>query len=348
MKQFLRVVLFGTLFSTSCSTSNQTQQTYFESIESTHPIDKTFTTIPVKTEFGVPYQIKVVDSLALIADVLDNKTLLTYDLKHNLEIGRFISIGRGPGEVLSPIAIEYQNDSLYILDRQTLSGRFLVCSFSDLFQLSIENYKSYYFPRARTITKTETGFLTSGPFPENMIREYDAKYDSIPVSCNFYPEFIVQQIGKAFDRYLIGQGDAVYQNGNLLVTYAFLGDIKFYRKGKQGYEATMNYSIGNSQPLKDRIAQNNLKIQPEDIMYFNSNSSCVSDDAFYVLFDGQHMTREPRKTHCFLMKFDLNGSFIESYRLNAPVACYTVTPDNQMYAITITPEDEYILSHVQL
>ena len=345
MKEIYFVVLCHLLLVTSCVSHKMSN---YSEIDCENPILKNLQEITVCSSdliYGNPYQMKVADSLLLIVDKWNDHLLTVINRNTNELCGRYLPIGRGPGEVLPPILIEYQNDSIYVLERQTFSGRITVWAIRDLLSNGYKKNRVFYLPKTRRIVGTETGFITSGAFEDNLLHEYNASNDSLYLNCNFYPDFLAesQEIAK---RYYVGQGSISFQNTTLALTYDYLGEIRFYSKNDSGYILNNSYTIGSSQAIRNRVEQGNFKIQRNDPIYFAFNGISASKDAFYILLE-KDISDQTVEKNCTLLKFDLSGAFIDSYRLDKRILCFTVTPDNILYAITSTGESP-VLSKVQL
>lgn len=338
MKAIRSLLLCLLVFAASCSDRKQSQNAVrFASAEDTHPATKNFEDIEIRSSdmvLGAPYQLKVADSLLLIVDRWGGRLLTAIDRNTDEIVGRYLSVGRGPGEVLAPVFIEYQNDSLYVLERQTTSGRVTARSLDDLLAGRLEE-REFFLPRARRFAGTGSGFLTSGTFSDNLIHEYDVCGDSIAVNCNFYPDFLAR-CGDAMKRYFIGQGSIAFRRDMLAVVFDYLGEIKFYGKDESGYTPVASCAIADVRSIRNRVEQGDLKIRREDPLYFAFGGVAASDDAFYVLTEPVEPKSDREKNSSILLKFGLDGRFVESYRFDRRIECYTVTPDNVLYAVTLT------------
>lgn len=348
MKKIYTFLLYQLLLITSCVSNNTSKNSVLKSIDCKDPIQKNLQEITISSSnfiYGNPYQMKVVDSLLLIVDKWDNHFLTIINRNTNELCGRYLSIGRGPGEVLPPISIECQNDSLYVLERQTYSGRITAWAIQDLLSNKYKRTRVFYLPKARRITGTGTGFITSGTFEDNLLHEYNASNDSLFLNCNFYPDFLAQT-GESSNRYFVGQGSISFQNNCLALTHDYLGEIKFYSKNNSGYVLNSLYTIGNSQNIKNRVKQGNFKIHRDDPIYFSFNGISASKNAFYILLENG-ISNEAVEKNSILLKFDLHGTFVESYHFDSSILCFTVTSDNTLYAIT-TSDKSLVLSKIQL
>ena len=167
----------------------------------------------------------------------------------------------------------------------------------------------------------------------------------LSVKSNFYPDFLAQT-GESSNRYFVGQGSISFQNNCLALTHDYLGEIKFYSKNNSGYVLNSLYTIGNSQNIKNRVKQGNFKIHRDDPIYFSFNGISASKNAFYILLENG-ISNEAVEKNSILLKFDLHGTFVESYHFDSSILCFTVTSDNTLYAIT-TSDKSLVLSKIQL
>ena len=76
--------------------------------------------IRMEPMLGKPYQIATIDSFLIIADNVDGKGLLIYNLVDS-SYSRKFDIGQGPNDIIPPIDLDTYADEIVMLQRRTVS-----------------------------------------------------------------------------------------------------------------------------------------------------------------------------------------------------------------------------------
>ena len=94
----------------------------------------------IKPMIGIPNAIRVMDGILLVNDVVDDYSLLLYNMSDSSYV-RTLPIGNGPGEVLPPLNICVVEEDRKVMVFQRQSGELRTYSLDDLLNDSIENYQ---------------------------------------------------------------------------------------------------------------------------------------------------------------------------------------------------------------
>lgn len=306
--------------------------------------------IPVDFLLGKPYQLKLQDSLLLIADNIDGKALSIYDYKNSKLINHILDMGQGPNEILVPILLNNSKDRTgvaSILQRQ--NGVYTEYQLSDLQRGVVNPIKKISFKNIDRIIKINIGYIAEGEYNRGSIGLFNELGCLICVK-NIYPNYI-NEIEHESDKYILGQGHVEFNNEAAVFAFAsyFTGEIVFYKLLNNNINMINYYNLDKTSAFENRIKSNpqNLKIQKTDIEHSTDIYSTLN--CFYILYSGQKMEDKNRVKYSYILRFSQQGKFICSYRTNLKVNNFCVTEDDKkIYAIALSEKMEYVLVEINI
>jgi|GEM_PF-1255105 len=303
--------------------------------------------LPINFMLGRPYQLKLLDSLLIIADRVESKALTIYDYKNNKLIKEAINIGQGPNEIILPIQVTVNiiEKKIGILERQ--KGTYTLFRISDILNTpQISN--SIYLGNIDLVSETSKGYISQGFYDKGSLGVHD-KNGKLMNVINIYPHYI-NEIKDISTRYRFGQGPIAFNKKSNLLAFAgyFSGEIKFYHlndSNKLDIEKLYNLSIAST--IEKRINEGSTNIEKTDIEYFTDIYS--TDDYFYILYSGEKMEdRETiKKSHIII--FNSFGEFVKCYKSNNRIQKICVDENNEyLYALALSDNFDYVLLQMKL
>lgn len=339
----------GVIVSLLCSFCSNSP-TIRKGIESITEVDcekLEFKEIPITSLLGRPYQLSIVDSILLIADNMDGKALLMYDLTSGF-CKHVLNIGQGPSDILVPLSINAFSDSgvVSILQRQNgLCREYLL---SDLLKDSIDNFKSINLISADRFVKTETGYLGSGFYKDGMFCSFDNKgnvveYKDMALMCD---------IEDAADKYRLLQGSLAFNKkvNRIMFAPSFTSNVELYSCNDNRINKIDSFSIGYPTRIEEKIMKGEKKIDigREDIR--SCISVCSSGNSFYVLYNGTTMEKQDEAKYRYILQFDAGlGNLDRVYRVDSKIINICVLEDDStIYAILLNKDLDYVVARASL
>jgi hypothetical protein len=148
------------LFLSSCIQKDKESKNIFNSATSV-----TCEEMPIDFMLGVPNQLELIDSLLIIADKVDDGTVVIYDYKNNKLINRILREGQGPEDVILPLQLMVKRkNEIGILQRQ--NGVYSRYDLSSLLRGSVKSIEKMKFGRIDKMIETSKGYITCGFYEE--------------------------------------------------------------------------------------------------------------------------------------------------------------------------------------
>ena len=319
------------LSTTSCSKSRD-ERPWGEYAESS----LVFQPLPITPLLGSPYSIDVIDSVLVIADKVEDRTLLLYNMKDSTYV-RTLSIGNGPGEVIFPIdvSVSSQERAVNVFLRQT--GEFRTYPFDNLLKDRLSEYRSVDLGMADRGIQTSEGYVALGTYEDGLLRAYDPK-GALRQKEDLYAEY---GIDDANERYLLFQGMLSFnRQGNCFaIAPSWASDVLFYRYADGRWREYHRFQIGDGSLEKQISGRADLRIHRTN----QCESICSSQNYFYVLYDGNRMDGVQRKDYRSILCFDaFTGELKHVYRVD-PTVCGICVSNQKMYALLIGEDGEYMI-----
>lgn len=331
---------FLVLFAMSCS-GNFSDKKVIGSVDELKNAELYFTEMPVETFLGNPYQLEFVDNQLIIADDVDGKAILLYDLANDT-FARSLAIGQGPNDVSTPIEISVarESGSVFILQRQ--NGICREYQLSDLLQSPVVSNNAVNLSRSDRFVKTHDGYIGSGFYEGGMIQMYSNKGEQLK-NIDIYPLY---KLENASEKYKIFQGHLCFNErmNRLVIAPYFTCSINFYTANGVDLTKVNSFSIGDK-VIEKRIEEdkNNLDILQEDIIH--CTDICSSNHYFYILYSGATMENVNNASNKYILRFDLLGELDDVYKVDSQIRNICVSADDEIiYALLLNKNLDYVVA----
>jgi hypothetical protein len=327
------------LFSSSCGTNTQDFVGNIQKISGT--------LLDIGCMVGIPAEIVCLDSLILYYDRYEGKTITVFDTKNNKLVRRFLSEGRGSGEVITPLKllVSPEHKNLYVFQIQT--GYLNVYALKDIVNMDTETKpaEKYVFgDRPAIIRKHQTGYVGIGMFDDGRFHLYDTKGE-ITAAAGKYP-FKGDEMDHT-TRFFIYQG-SLCTNPNatcFAMGASYCDNIEFYEIKND--RASLVKQYGNY----DVNAQFNNRIELHDDCIMNYKAAYGTARYCYMLYSGKTYFENHRRTFGgkTVRVFDWKGNYIKSYESEKDIFSFCVDEtDENMYVITLDNDGEYGIARFKL
>lgn len=338
---YLSVLL---LFTVSCS-GNFSDRKSVDSVDELKSTELSFEEMPGEPLLGNPYQLELVDDRLIVADDVEEKALLLYDLTNDSFV-RSLTIGQGPNDVSTPIEIDVarQSGSVFILQRQ--NGICKEYQLDDLLKEPATSNNTVHLIRTDRMVKTQDGYIGCGFYEAGMIQTYGHKGELLK-NIDIYPSYKLENVT---DKYRIFQGHLCFneRTHRLAIAPYFTCSINFYTTDSSGLVKVDSFSIGKK-VLERRIKdnQNNLAILQEDIVH--CIDICGSDHYFYILYSGATMKESDKVSNKYILRFDLSGKLDHVYKVDPQLRDICVSADDKtVYAVLLNEKLDYVLAEASI
>lgn len=330
---FLTFCLIVVFSITSCSNSEKELSwgKYSESELEFHPLH-------IAPLLGNPYSINLIDSILLIADKVEDKSLLLYNMNDSSYV-RTLSIGNGPGEIIFPIDVNVSIQGRYVNAFLRQTGEFRTYPLDSLLKDVTSEYESVNLGMADRGIQTSKGYVGLGLYEDGLLRFYN-KGGSLEQKENLYAEYGIDNVS---DLYRLFQGLLSFnvQNERLAIAPLFASDVLFYHYVDGSWRKFHSFQIGDCSFEKKILYRADLRIHKDDIN--QCVSICSSQNYFYLLYDGNRMDDVQKKDYRSILCFDAFTCELKHvYRVD-PTVCGMCVSDKKMYALLIGADGEYII-----
>jgi len=304
--------------------------------------------LPVDFLLGVPYQIKLINDILVIADNSDENSMVLYDYKNSQLIGSILKRGQGPNEVLTPLLLETTSESSVVSVFQRQTGKYTEYQIDDLLKNNVEPTKALQFENTDRLIRCRDGYISEGEYENGSINLLDISGNYLHTE-NIYPHYI-NELQDTSNKYICGQGVIGYNKKDNIFVFAsfFTGEICFYSLEGNLFNLIKkdDYSINSS--LKNRVKSNpqNVSIQQNDVEYFSD--ICSSERNIYVLYSGVSMKNKRSVDYSHILKYSSKGELLGSYKTDMKITNFCVESDKKIYAIGISKEFEYCIVEIRI
>ncbi len=323
------LIVFFSIVSCSNSKNELSWGKYSESELEFHP----FYITPL---LGTPYSINVIDSILIIADKVEDKSLLLYNMGDSSYV-RTLSIGNGPGEIIFPIDVNVsiQRKCINAFLRQT--GELRVYPLDSLLKDVTSKYERVNLGLADRGMQMSEGYVALGLYEDGLLRFYN-KDGSLKQKVNLYAEYGIDNVS---DLYRLFQGLLSFNvlNERLAIAPSFASNVLFYHYVDGRWEEYRNFQVGDGSFEEKILNRSDLRIHNDDIK--QSIFICSDKEYFYLLYDGNRMDGDQKKNYRSILCFDaLTCELKHVYKVDSTV-CSICVNDGKMYALFIGRDGEY-------
>ena len=294
-------------------------------------VDLPFEEMAIEPLVGNPYQIAVIDNTLVLADNVEGKALLLYNLE-NKKSHRVLDIGQGPYEVLTPLDFDVYKNELTILQRRT--GECRDYDVNELLYDANPEYQKTILDNSDRCCKTDYGYVFMGFDERNIFSFFNAA--NLTFSSVDFDEFVLEDSSV---KYKLLQGKLAYlvQSKTLVYAPSYSSYIKFYIWENDGWKIKTSFQIGKNIIEKRIVEKNHLDLYKKDIRH--CLDVCASNNYFYILYDGMEL-ENMNTNNRYILKFDINGKYICSYKVNPTIQNICVSKDKIIYALMLSEKDK--------
>jgi hypothetical protein len=294
---------------------------------------------------GQPYEIVCMDSLLIFADPYDQKILTLFDIKNERLVGRFLSVGNGPGEVILPVR-------LFEVSKKEL-GVFLPQSgYVYLFELPEMELRNKIFFEDRPVFMKKAGdyYVGTGVFGDDdrpyRYHLYDAA-GRLNHTAGEYPFRGKDTRMSAHYRFGLYQGllcASPYKNF-FAQGSAFCDNLEFFQvreaqssliKKYETYDADVRLRERGINRTENTVLGYTWAFGGEKYCYFFYTGKSVSEMAGKKNF----------KNH--ILVFDWNGNHIKTFETKKNIQTFCVDERNHLMYGTALVEGEFVIMRFPL
>lgn len=290
---------------------------------------------------GKATEIVCIDSLLLYYDRYANQTITLFDTKNNRLVGRYLSTGNGPGEVLAPLKLFVSPTEGKIYIFQIQKGSLHECSVKEAAEGRIEaaiTEKLIFEDRPAFLKRAGNHFVGIGVFDDSRFHLYASNGELI-ASVGKYP-FGGEEM-PSVDRFILYQGALCTSPGGdyFAMGSSYCDNLEFYRIEEKGASLIQKYGASD---VKASFSQQ-IKIQDDCVM--NYKCAYGTDKYCYMLYSGKTYAENGRRTHGGqrIIMFDWNGKYIKSFVADKNIVSFCVNEKNDIMYATVEDNDFSIM-----
>jgi len=318
----------------SCSKNKKTDFDYTQNI-----IHVKGEPLQIEELIGNPYSITHIDTLLIYCDRYKGKSLSVFDLKNNRFVGRFVSEGQGPNEVI-PLLFLFpypQKDKLYTYQRDMA-----IISIFDVPNFQMQN-NIKIASRPTSMQKAKDYYIGMGIFDKGRFGIYDNNGEFLYTGGTYPYQGEGMKISTAYTLYQ-GQICANPEKNYFAAGCLFSDHISFYevtenevilRKEYYSYDTTVGYT-------------NRLEIKNNSILNYTWAFGTAS--YYYMLFSGKTYG-ETGKTgggH-YIIVFDWQGNYVKTYNTDYEIYTFCVDENNNcIYATALDENLDYVIIRLEI
>lgn len=300
--------------------------------------------LQIEQLIGQPNDIFHIDSLLVYCDRYDGKSISVFDLKNNYFVGRFISEGQGPNEVIPLLhLITYpQKDKLYTYQRDAA-----IISIFDVPDFNIQNnikISSSTPWRPFEIQKTKDYYIGMGIFDNGRFGVYDCDGNFLYTGGVYPYEGENLESSKAF---LMYQGPLCTNPDNncFVSASSYCDNISFYEITENSIIILKEYySYNSTVDVTHRVIIKDNTIINYTWAY-GTNSFC------YMLFSGETFSSNNKRARGghYIIVFDWKGNYIKTFNVDYKIFSLCVDETNNcIYACAQEENGDYIIVRLKI
>jgi len=323
----IRIFVFVTLFA-SCISEGKEALDYRQNI-----VKIEGEMLPIDCFIGNPYCMTTIDDILYYYDRFEGKTISEYDLKKDRCLGRFLSEGQGPGEIIPPIDFMNfsQENELIASERNTGA----IYHFN-IPKLTVKN-KKILSPRSFKIHKIKDYYIGEGIFNSKRFCIYNSYGEHIRTDGK-YPFGAGER--DSVSAFILYQGHyAAHPAQNRFAVCSWLCDnLQFYEVNDDKTILIKEYA---SRDIKARY-ENTLIVDDDCIV--NYTWAFATEKYCYILYSGK--TNKENKGRSgwgnYIIVFDWDGNYVKTFEPEQEVRYFCVDKsDSNIYAIVCDKTGEY-------
>lgn len=302
----------------------------------------TFQEIKMEPLIGKPYQIEVAGNTLLIADDIEGKALLLYNME-DASFRRILHIGQGPEDVITPLEIEatLKDSTLHVFQRRTSQCR--TYDINALSQGHAHMKNEIPLEGADRFTASTDRYATLGFYEQGIMTTFNDR-GKVMGCTDLFPDVPIDDMSL---RYKMLQGHLAYNEsaGSLMYAPSFASHILFYKQdGANNWVKQRAFRIGDGR-LENRMKENdrNAVLRNDDIR--NCIDAYATTRYFYALYAGNDMKQTYMPDERYILRFTPDGEFDRLYKVNPTVKSICVTEDDSTIFALLTGKDrEYAVA----
>ena len=292
----------------------------------------------------MPTEVHVLDSILLVVEAMDDKLIHLYNLNTRKHIGARISRGQGPQDMILPVIISMNENTLYIADMML----------SVLRKYDMKDFLNHDSPTFLSEVKFEDRIYIDAALMKDKVWGYLYTDNCILSEFNLldgkrlkggmhYPETTIQYTD-AERRDAFYMSVASDDKERLVIAYSLTDLLDFYDTNgsllkrlhgpEQFYSYTKEYHDGN-------VVTTKLDGERNREAYF---SPCWVNDGLFVLYDGEHLNAPNHDSNSgWIFSFSNDGIPKTAYQLDVPLfRCCVDSKSRKIYGISINPEYQIV------
>lgn len=337
--RYINHILLTFLFCVFTSCTDKSTTSWINDIPDENIRNLSFQEMGIKPLVGKPYQIEVAGDLLAVADDIDGKALLLYNLKDASYV-RTLHIGQGPEEVITPIEIIMTNNDSTLHVFQRRSGKYRKYNLTDFFTGRVHAKNEISLEGADRFTTLTDGYASLGFYEKGVLATFN-DYGKIIRYTDLYPDIPIENIGS---KYKMQQGRLAFNELTDYLMYApsFASYILFYQRDKEGnWTKQSSFRVGDER-LEQKTKKKDMVLRNDDIQ--NCIDACSTSRYFYVLYSGNNLGKTEMPKERYIIRFTSNGRFDRLYKINSTVKNICVTEDDSgIFALMIGKDNEYAI-----
>ncbi|MDR2910190.1 MAG: TolB-like 6-bladed beta-propeller domain-containing protein [Bacteroidales bacterium] len=292
---------------------------------------------------GRPYNITTIDTLLIFYDyTYDGKLVTVYDMKNNKCMGRFVSEGNGPNEMLPPLSIlRYpQKDKLFAFN-DDLRSLFVF----EVPSMNIQN--KILFPSEglpKMLGKMKDYYVAMGYWEKGRFGIYDREANLLRTDGK-YP-FRGEQMGEVQSFFTYQGQITTNPNDNYFaIGSSFSDNIEFYEVKADSTVLLNKYeSFDAKVQYYERGEARGIHIEDDCINTYVW--SYGTDKYCYMLYSGKENSEENSNMGNKIVVFDWTGNYIKTLETSSDVRTFCVDESNSnIYGIVKTDDGEFGIMH---
>jgi hypothetical protein len=287
-------------------------------------------TVAIECLIGSPHGMICSDSLLLFYDRHSAKSITIFNTKRNKYMGRTISEGKGPEEVIPPLrGLNIFQNKFYTLEAQT--GNMVIFNISDTIRF---DQKISFEKRPMELRKTKQYYIGTDLFGENRFQLYDLD-GNILLSTGHYP---FNEGKSGMEHSFLYQGQLCASPGNNSFAFACLlcDDLEFYELRNDSCNLLKQYLTTdvNAEWIDNRLRYN-------DNTFINYTSSYSTENFCYMLYAGKSFKDNGGPVlGQHVIVFDWTGNYQRTFGLDVPVTSFCVDENGKCIYATAYSDDE--------
>ena len=297
---------------------------------------------------GSPVEIVCIDNLLLYYDKYENQTVTVFNTQNEQFVRRFLTIGKGPGEVIAPVKLFVSPIDKKICVFQMQTGHVNVYEPNEIItQNQITTpHQIFLGDRPANIKKIKDGYIGIGMFDGGRYRLYDSIGNMVS-ECGQYP-FRGEEMDQ-MGRFFLYQGvlSTSADGSCFAMGTSYCDNLEFYRIENGTAILTKRYEN------YDVKAQFSNVIRMDDDCVMNYKAA-YGGKYCYMLYSGKTYLEQGRFRSAGgrkIIVFDWNGNYIKSFIADVDIYSFCVDEENNIiYAIAYDKEDEggFIIKKIEI